>query len=128
MSHEPFPYPPAARPLTPERLADHLAELAAAVQVVKDQDGPSSLAIAADDALAAVAAELDRTRAELRDVLEGLRQPLLTAAPDGSAFAKSYAIARNHERAAVNAYAALKLLENGFPVGPLPDGKEGVSA
>ena len=124
MSHEPFPYPPAARPLTPERLADHLAELAAAVQVVKDQDGPSSLAIAADDALAAVAAELDRTRAELRDVLEGLRQPLSPSESLDNEYWNGFGDGVEQERRATNEYAALKLLENGFPVGALPDGRE----
>ena len=79
---------------------------------------------AAPTDMAALISELDRTRAELREVLEGLRSPFLKNPHVRKTYKIGLTDGRNLERAAANLYAALKLIENGFPVGPLPEGKE----
>ena len=64
-------------------------------------------------------AERDRTRAALRQVLEGLRQPLVRAGRNADVYDAGHENGRNLERAAVNEYAALKLAELGWPAEPM---------
>lgn len=62
-SYAAHPMRPAAPPRAP--LDYYLEQLSAAVQCVKDEQGPSALALAADEALTAVRAALDAAAAQL---------------------------------------------------------------